>query len=252
MKAVHTVISWCFLLYFVILFAERAQSLIRICLASETRLLGTAFDAFVNITTILSLGASVVLLACLNGGFWKSLFHSGAQVNESVLCITAGVILIAGMMHTEYTVAPIQFAAYGMLILAMVLKTVSVQSTVAHPALLWLSLVYLTALSMAIPVMYRSQITYAALFHVIEAVAALVLVAAFTFLLRRVFLGQGENLFLWLPILLAAVLDGVLLALRWQEKVNTFVLIFLIAACVLFAVGKTFAAVLARQTGTQI
>lgn len=247
MKALPTVTSWCFLFYFVILFAERVQSLIRSCMDPAVRLLGSPFDGYVNLLTIGSLAAALILLVAGNCGFWKSLVDPTAKVNYTMLCVTAGVILLSGMVHTEYTVAPIQFVSYGCLILAMVLKTVTVQSSVTHPALLWFSLVYLTALSMAIPVMYRSEIPHAALFHTLEAVAAIVLVAAFTCLMRQVFLGQGENLFLWLPILLTAVLDTLVVALRWREKVNTFVLIFLIASVLLFAVGKTVTLILARK-----
>ena len=39
-------------------------------------------------------------------------------------------------------------------------------------------------------------------------------------------------------MILAAAGDAVILAMRWQESVNTFVLIFLIASLVLFAAGK--------------
>lgn len=247
MKVIRTVTDWCFLLYFLILFAERMQSLVRSCTDPAVRLLGSPFDGYVNLLTMGSLAAALILLIGWNGGFWKSLVDPTAEVNYTMLCVTAGVILLSGMVHTEYTVAPIQFVSYGFLILAMILKTVTVQSSVAHPALLWFSLVYLTALSMAIPVMYRSEMPHAALFHTLEAIAAIVLVAAFTFLMRRVFLGQGENLFLWLPILLTAVLDTLIVALRWREKVNTFVLIFLIASVVLFAVGKTVTLLLARK-----
>ena len=52
------------------------------------------------------------------------------------------------------------------------------------------------------------------------------------------FLGQGSDLLRWVPMILAAAGDAVILAMRWQESVNTFVLIFLIASLVLFAAGK--------------
>ena len=39
-------------------------------------------------------------------------------------------------------------------------------------------------------------------------------------------------------MLIAAVGDAVILAMRWKESVNTFVLIFIILSAVLFAVGK--------------
>ena len=57
----------------------------------------------------------------------------------------------------------------------------------------WYSLAFLTVFSMAIPVMYRSEIYRAALFHVTEALAALALVACFTWMLRDLFTGQGSD-----------------------------------------------------------
>lgn len=57
-------------------------------------------------------------------------------------------------------------------------------------------------------------------------------------MLRDLFLGQESDLLRWVPMILAAAGDAVILAMRWQESVNTFVLIFLIASLVLFAAGK--------------
>ena len=97
---------------------------------------------------------------------------------------------------------------------------------------------------MAIPVMYRSAIAHATLFHVIEAVTAMALVACFAWMLRDVLLGYGNDLLRWLPMLIAAVGDAVILAMRWRESVNSFVLIFIVLAAVLFAVGKILFAVI--------
>ncbi len=142
------------------------------------------------------------------------------------------------MVHTENTVAPIQFAAYGMLIVAMVLRALQLSSGTGSRFTLWYSLIFLTVFSMAIPVMYRSEISNATLFHIIEAAVSLLLVICFTWMLRDLFLGQGSDLLRWVPMILAAAGDAVILAMRWQESVNTFVLIFLIASLVLFAAGK--------------
>ena len=39
-------------------------------------------------------------------------------------------------------------------------------------------------------------------------------------------------------MIIAAVADAVILAMRWREKVNAFVLIFIILSAVVFAVGR--------------
>lgn len=227
-------IAWLALLYFVILFAERAQSLLRAL--THGLFFASAFDGYVNVLTLLSLSGTVVLLAVFCPFFRRAL--TGRAVPDYTrLSLTAGVLLLSGMVHTEYTMAPVQFAAYGMLIAAMVLRTVEVAPE-HDKTRLWYSLVYLTVFSMAIPVMYRSFLPHSALFHVIEALTAIVLVFFFTLLMRRVFLGEGENLLLRQPPVVATVADAVILALRWPEKVNLFLLIFAVLTPVLYLIGK--------------
>ena len=115
-------ISWLFLLYFVILSVERVQSLVRAI--AQGGLFPAPFDGFVNLTAILSLCAAVIMLLLFNRSFWQSLVSS-AVPDYSALTITSGVILVSGMVHTGFTIPPIQFAAYGMLIVAMILRTAS-------------------------------------------------------------------------------------------------------------------------------
>ena len=230
-------ISWCFLFYFLILFAERLQSLVR-TLSSGESLFRTGFDAFVNLAALLSLLGAAILLAFFNQDFWKSLFSASVLPDYKMLCVTSGVILVSGMVHTEFTAAPVQFVSYGFLILGLILQTVLNVKAGGDPFRHWYSLLYLTAFSMAIPVMYRSFLRQSALFHVLEAVTALVLVAFFTLLLTFVFTGRGADLLLWIPLVVMAGLDLVLLTLRWREEVNTFVLVFSSASLVIFLTGK--------------
>lgn len=236
--ALNTVISWLFLGYFLILFAERAQSLVRICRGSAADLYRSGFDGYVNTVTIVSLAATLVLLLFFCKGFWHSLVDPTLPADYSVLTITAGVLLVSGMVHTEHTIAPVQFASYGLLIVAMILRSVQLSAGSANRPLLWYSLAFLTVFSMAIPVMYHAQIPQATLFHIIEAVVSLALVACFTWMLRDLFLGGGNDLLRWIPMLIAAIGDAVILAMRWQESVNTFVLIFIVLSAVMFAAGK--------------
>lgn len=228
-------ISWLFLLYFVILAGERLQSLIRAI--ARDGLFPTAFDGFVNLTAILSLCAAVIMLLLFDRSFLQSLF-STAVPDYSALTITSGVILVSGMVHTEFTIPPIQFAAYGMLIVAMILRVAELSSSAENRFSMWYSLIYLTAFSMAIPVVYHSAIEHAALFHFIEADVMLVLVVSFTVMLRRLFVGRGENLLLWIPFLVMVIGDAAVLWMRWSEEVNSFVLIFAILSAVLFLAGK--------------
>ena len=221
------------LLYFVILFAERLQSIIRVL--ANGIFFADFFAAYTDLMTVCSLGASLVLLLLLNRGFFAALLRKeGAKPDYKILAITCGVLLCAGMVHTEFTIAPLQFGAYGALILAMVLRTIDVVKEKGEALKTWYSLGYLTAFSMAIPVMYRLDHAFAVFFECVEALTALVLVIVFTYLLLRVFDGSAQDLLLFPPLIIMVVLD----ALVMIPAINTFALIFAILSLVLFIAGK--------------
>ncbi len=231
----HTLLSWFFLLYFVILFAERTQSLIRAAAAGQ--LFSSRFEIVAEVTVCVSLLAAVVLLGFFNGSFWKSLF-GGGQPDYAKLSVTSGVILISGMVHTLYTIPAIQFVSYGMLIFAMILRTVQLTPTSGNRFGLWYSLGYLTAFSMAIPVVYQyDRLPDPILFTVIEYLVMAALVVSFTIMLRRLFLGKGENLLLWLPFAAMVLGDTAVLWMGWTDTINSFVLIFAALSAVLFLTG---------------
>ena len=66
----------------------------------------------------------------------------------------------------------------------------------------------------------------------------LLLVLSFTVMLRKLFLGKGENLLLWAPFVIMALGDAVILWMRWTEEINSFVLIFACLSAVMFIIGK--------------
>lgn len=243
-KNMNIFISWFFVLYFVILFVERLQSIIKSCVDPSVSLYGNAFNGYTYTLTFLSLGATLILLLFFNNSFWHSLFNNSVLPNYSMLTITSGVLLLSGMVHTEHTLAPVQFVSYGMLIIAMILRTIQTSSGVEVPFTFWYSLIFLISFSMAIPVMYHSNIEHATLFHIIEAIASIALVFFFTYMLHKVFIGEGSNLLYFVPIIVATIFDAVIIAMNWKEKVNGFVLIFIIASVVLFAIGKIIFAIL--------
>lgn len=240
-KISHTVISWFFLLYFVILFAERLQSLLRAVSANQFFM--DTFESVAGVIVSLSLLSAVVLLAFFNKSFWKSL-GGKAEPDYAMMTVTAGVILVSGMIHTEYTIPAIQFASYGMLIVAMILRAIQLMPESKNRFGLWYSLIYLTVFSMAIPVVYKHYtLTNATLFRVIEYCVMFALVFSFTFMLRCLFLGSGENLLLWIPFVIMAVGDAVVLWMGWAAEVNAFVLIFAALSVILFIIGKIIFAV---------
>ena len=66
----------------------------------------------------------------------------------------------------------------------------------------------------------------------------LLLVLSFTIMLRKLFMGKGENLLLWAPFFIMALGDAVVLWMRWNEEINSFVLIFACLSSVIFILGK--------------
>ena len=230
-------ISWLFLLYFILLMIERTQSIIRV-MTSKNKFFQNGFSGYVNTLTLVSIIGTVILLAGFNKGFWISLFLSTTDVSSNLLCITAGVLLLSGMVHMDYTIPGLQFGAYGALIVGLILRTIVSAQLDYSVFRLWYSLFYLIVYSMAIPVMYQSSIKKAVFFHILEAITAFVLVIIFTFMMMAVMNGQAENLLLWFPFLLMIIPDAVLIAMRWKESKNIFVLIFAALSALLFILGK--------------
>ena len=232
-----TAVSWTFLAYFLVLFAERAQSIIRI-FTSGKGFFSSGFSSYVNSLTVVSGVATIILLIGFNGGFWRSLFNGRVEVNVTMLCITAGVLLLSGMVHTDFTIPGIQFVAYGSLIIGLILRTILSAQEGGSLFKLWYSLAFLVVYSMAIPVMYETQIRQAAIFHMFEAVTAVVLVAMFTYMMHRVMKGEAVDLLMWIPFIVMIIPDAVLVSMRWKETINTFILMFSSLSTALFIIGR--------------
>jgi len=228
-------INLCFFLYFLILIVERAISVV-LSFANSVNVFGNVFNGYVYSLVFLSIAGFIVYLVMKCRPHVKALFKPVEQLNFVNLCIASGILLLSGMVHTEYTIPVIQFISYGILIVGILLQVIVNHKTSDNKPLLWISFVYLVCFSMAIPVMYHSFIELHVLFHILEAITSVALVIAFTYLFIIIFKGESDLFKLW-PIIIAVVLDAVLIALRWQEEVNFFVLIFISLAALMFLLG---------------
>ncbi len=237
-KNLRYFINLCFFLYFVLLIAERTISVV-LSLSDNINLYGNAFDGYVYSLLFLSVIGFLVLLIVKCRPNIKAIFKPSDNLHFDWLCIAGGVLLLSGMVHTHYTISGLQFASYGVWILGILLKVISIHSKNENKALLWLSFAYLVAFSMAIPVMYHSAIEAHLFFHVLEAIGSIALVAGFTYLLLRLFNDNGDLFPLW-PIILAIVIDVPLIVLRWNEEINFFVLIFIALSTALYIVGFAY------------
>lgn len=154
------------------------------------------------------------------------------------LSIAAGILLLGGMVHTEGTIPPIQFASYGMILVSMAIHTAQNVKAHGNGLLRWLSFSYIVAFSMSIPVVYHTAIELKWLFIPLEIIVSAGMVVLFTVMLRGFYNGTGEYGFSPLPFLAAVIGDAAVLILRWNEEINFFVLIFICVTAALYAVGK--------------
>ncbi|MGN1108213.1 MAG: hypothetical protein ACI4RK_02415, partial [Oscillospiraceae bacterium] len=76
------------------------------------------------------------------------------------------------------------------------------------------------------------------LFIPLEIVVSAGMVVLFTVMLRGFYNGAGEYGFPLPPFLAALVGDAAVLALRWNEEINFFVLIFICVSTVLYIAGS--------------
>ena len=235
MKKIPYIINICFWLYFIILIVERTISVV-LSFVNVANIFSDGFNCYVYLLVFASVAAWLfyVIMKCRKS--IKGLFKFDVDIPFIDLCVASGTLLLSGMVHTYYTIPVIQFISYGVLIVGILLKVITLHKDSDNKLLLWLSFIYLVCFSMAIPVMYRTFIELHILFHIIEGIASFVLVGFFTFLLILIFKGKN-NLFLLIPIIVAVVLDTPLIILRWNEEINYFVLIFISLSLITFVIG---------------
>ena len=215
------------LLYFLILTVERVISLVT---SFTNGHIFNALDWYMTILTVLSIaGAYAFMLA-------KCRFNDADVFGK--LAVAAGILLLGGMVHTEGSIPPIQFASYGMILVSMAIHTAQCVKQHGGAVIRWLSFGYIVAFSMSIPVVYQTGIELSWLFVPLEVVVSAGMVALFTVMLRWFYNGDGEYGFPALPVILALVGDAGVLILRWNEEINFFVLIFIVVTAALFIAGK--------------
>ncbi len=228
-------ISWLFLAYFVILMGERVQSLARM---GNRKFSENAFSTYVNIVAILSLVCTLVMLAAFNSSCWGSLFDKSVEPDYMLLAMTAGVALVAGMVHTERTLVPVQFIAYAALIAAIVLRTFMVARNGGGEFRLWYSMAYTIVFSMAIPVVYPAKQKRAFLYVLVESIVSFALIVCFTLMLYVLMQGNGANLLWWIPACMVLVGDTIVVLMQRKEGPNYFVMVFGIITVIMFIAGK--------------
>lgn len=231
------------LLYFLILTIERVISLVSVFTGDFASYDG--LDRYMTGLTVLSIiGAyAFIILKCRitvrkypNGKVSASPTAEEGEFGK--LAIAAGILLLGGVVHTHGTIPPIQFVSYGMILISMAIHTATMVKAHGNGLLRWLSFCYIVAFSMAIPVVYPTAIELSWLFIPVEIIVSAGMVIIFTVTLYNFYNGTGIYNFPVIPFLIALMGDSAVLALRWNEEINFFVLIFISVTTVLYIAGS--------------
>lgn len=226
-------INLCFWLYFLILIAERIYTNAITQLHDGNPKGEFGIISFLGVGISLAVWFVYIIMFCRDSIIY--LFNVKNGVNLQNLAIASGILLLSGMIHTPNTMAWLQFISYGILIFGMLIHVL-----VSKPHLRkWFSFFYLVAFSMAIPVVYQSEMASRLWFHITEAVTAGTLVGLFTYMLYGLF-GGKDDLMSPIPFLIALLLDAALIVWRWDESINLFVLVAISVTAVLFLAGKLY------------
>ena len=226
-------INLCFWLYFLILAFERVYTNAMTQINDGFPKGEFGLIAFLTVGLSLAIWFVFMIMFCRDSMVY--LFSTRGQVDFKNLSIASGIFLLSGMIHTPNTVAWLQFVSYGILIFGMLLYVLSSGPTIRK----WFSFFYLVAFSMAIPVIYHSEMATHLWFHITESIAALTLVAFFTYLLRDLFGGESD-LLKPIPFFVALLLDAAVIVWRWDESINYFVLVAISVTALLFLIGKLY------------
>jgi len=231
-----------FIGYFLVLLAERIVALsLSINAADDPYLFDNGFfpkTAYI-ITAISVVAGFIILIKPIIQIFIRAIKNVEYDFghNFKQLIIGSMALLVSGMMHTGKTIAPLQFVAYGFLIVAMLMKTIEKinEGTDKFPAIM--SLIYLVCFSMSIPVCYMTNLTGALgiSFYVVEFLATFTLIPCFGIMLYDFFM-NGVSKFHPCPFSIAVVLAGLTVGLKWTDEINYFVLGALIATIISYII----------------
>ena len=223
------------LMYFFIIFAERLMAVIFSINNGGVYALksGDIFNYITYSVTVLSVIAGVILSAKLIVNLFKYLFSKEKypfEDNLKGIVIACMAFLYGGMMHTGFTLAPLQFVSYGFLIATMIVRTVEKcieDKSKSFSSIV--SVIYLTLFSMTVPVCYIA-LKLGALtipFYVAEFAAAFILIPVFGIMLYKLY-KDGITSFSPVYPIIMLILSGLAVALKWSEEINMFVLIFVV------------------------
>lgn len=230
--------------YFLVLFVERLVALIVPFVDSRYAFYdsGRFVEWYSHILTAASLIITAVLMHRQFFYLFTALVPSNKgsrlKVDYKRTCLGAGTLLLGGMVQTNFTLAPVQFVAYGFMILSMISVTVLNFKMSGEGARLVISLIYAVCFAMAIPVVYDVTVPAAGGFIALECAVSAILVFAFTIMLSEFYQSGGKTRFSFPLIAFTVACDLVLFFWRMNEAVNIFLIVFPVLAAVFWITGR--------------
>ena len=249
-KLFNYLINLSFFLYFIILLCERLSS-VSLSFIHGLVMFSNGFTGYVYLLTFISIFSFIVFLVLKCRDNIKYIFNPNKEdISYFYLCIASGLLLLSGMVHTEYTTLVVQFISYGILIVGILLKVILVNYEKKDERFsLWLSFAFIVSFSMAIPVMYYSLIEHHVVFHVLEGVGSFALVAIFTYLLILIF-QEYTNIASLGVVLLLTIFNAPIIIMRWNEEINYFVLIFTSLTILIYLINLCYSLLIRKRKTT--
>lgn len=230
--------------YFFVLLGERTASVIYAFVNADLAAAGFVWW-YAHVVTALTPAAFLIVgmrdIVRIVARIFGAAVGPFAETNYRSIAYAAGVLLVGGMIHTDGTILWLQFVAYGGLLLSMLLRAIAASRTPRDGVTtgrLTVSYLYVLCFSMSIPVVYDTAIAYAAIFVPLEIVTSLLLVFAFTVMLDGYLGSGGLANFNLLTIVFTVAADVALLALRWGETINYFLLVFPLLTAIFGLIGR--------------
>lgn len=118
-------INLMFFLYFFVLIIERTLS-VTLSVKNGIDFFGSGYNIFVYFTVFISVFGFITYIFIKCRYCIKALFivnnESIDKIDFSSLVVASGILLLSGMVHSEYTFLYIQFVSYAFLIIGIILK----------------------------------------------------------------------------------------------------------------------------------
>jgi len=246
-----------FLIYFILLIIERLTSVI-FTYVNGYDISQDVFSIFVYDVTFTSIGITLILLVILaiNYKYLISplVLKKEVKAYNKLLVVAMGLILYAGLVHTEYTISILQFISYGFLIIALILKLIGNikegQKSLMNEIMF---IIYIIVFAMSIPVAYRTTSSNYIAFYILEALSVFILVPIFSYFSYEIMINKRHNnviYYLSFVLLLGLVLP--VLILGFSTNPNYFVLIFISLTVVAFIVRTIYMIVAKRKEMKEI